>query len=128
MDKDIIYTENFNRIIYKNALVNLIQEFEEVYSSNSGWSVGPINVEKVDNERIRVTAELTKRAKDESVYKETFVKVIRKEEYNHFISSIYEQYTSDLGWTIGEPLINELNDEELIVRVPLTKQEKSRNL
>ena len=128
MDQDITYKENYERTIEKESLENFIREEEEIYNCNFGWTVGPIHIEEIDERRIKVKLTLTKRSIEENTYKETIIKTLPKNEYNRFISLMYEQYPEELGWNIGEPLINELNQTDIIVRVPLTNQSKSKNL
>ncbi len=124
---NIIYQEQFERIIDKNRLKHLILELENTYTKQSGWEIGEIKQTVVDNERIRVSTQLVKKSyPNDGTYRETFTRVIDKNNLNLFLNSIYEGYTEDLGWTIGEPLINDLNDNEIIVRVPLTKTEPTR--
>ena len=126
---DIEYQEIFTKQINPTNLRHLIIELENTYTRSSGWIVGKIITKKIDDNLIEVSTTLTKRTLPEDYgFRQTFVKVIEKTNLNNTLNEIYETYSKDLGYVVDDPEITELNDNEIIIRIPITKYEKSTKM
>ncbi len=58
---------------------------------------------------------------EKPVYEETFTKEIYKDYLPTFMGDMYDLYRSNDGWTIGKPIIKEVDKDRIKVSVDLKK-------
>jgi hypothetical protein len=129
MVSEIEYQELIERNINPQSLKHFILDLEEVYKRENGWNVGNIEVVKAPNDQIKVSVTVTKQpiSDDINTYT-THIAIVKKDNLNNEIQDICNKYTKEEGYTIGNPLTNTLNDNEIIIRIPLTKQSNNLKL
>lgn len=127
MVNEIEYQEIIEKIIPSNALANFTLELEEVYRRENGWDVGEINTDKVSDTEISVKVPITKYKgnTNEDELKTTYIATIHRNNYTRELTNLYEAYREEQGWNIGTPKITPINESEIIIRVPMTKNEIS---
>lgn len=127
MVNEIEYEELIEKEIPIEALKNYILETEEIYKREYGWNVGEFKIETINQNTLKVTVDIAKyKINEDEELKTTYIVVIKKEDYNKELANLYEAYKLEQGWIIEEPKINEINKEEILVRIPLTKKVPSR--
>ncbi len=127
MVKEIEYQELVKKRIPSNALQAFILELEDVYKRENGWDVGEITTNELSNTELEVSVEITKfkNNNQDDELKTTYISTIHKSNYTNELTNLYEAYREDQGWTIDTPKITSINDNEIILRVPMTKQERN---
>jgi len=124
MLKEIEYKEFIKKVIPSNALQVFILELEDVYKREDGWDVGEITTNALSDTELEVNVEITKhKNSNQDELKTTYISTIHKNNYTNEITNLYDMYKEDQGWTIDTPKITSINDNEIILRVPITKHE-----
>lgn len=125
MVKEIEYQELVKKVIPSNALQIFILELEDVYKRENGWEVGEITTNALSDNELEVSVEITKlkNSTQDDELKTTYISTIHKSNYTNELTNLYEAYREDQGWTIDTPKITAINDNEIILRVPMTKRE-----
>lgn len=123
---EIEYHELIERIIPSNALQGFTLELEDVYRRENGWDVGDIVTENINENETKVTVPITKyKNNTDDELKTTYIATIDKSNYTNELTNLYEAYREEQGWVVGIPKITPINDNEIIVRIPLSKHEIS---
>lgn len=121
---EVEYQEVFEKTINKSYLNTLLNELSNTYKGELGWVIGKPQITDINESQIKVAIPLTKYKlnQNDDIYREIFAKKTSKSNVDYIMQNITETYTEDKGWHVGDPVITDLGNGEVLIQVPLEKR------
>jgi hypothetical protein len=117
------YKETFTKTVKdENGLRHILSSVRDVHSASHGWYVGVADITVMSNGDIKVDIPLI-RSESIGIYKEVFVKFVNnKQSVDYVLNEAKQTYKGSDGWSIDNPLLNNLPSGNTLVQIPLKRQ------